>query len=64
MVIATSPGPSFKIKQIMQRKQEGFIIVDETGRFKIYQQSGEPKSPYFHFKDLPTTPDRDELWWE
>lgn len=48
----------------MQRKQEGFIIVDETGRFKIYQQSGEPKSPYFHFKDLPTTPDREELWWD
>lgn len=36
--------------------------MDDCGKFKIYQSSGEPKQPYFLYKDLPTSPDMDEPW--
>jgi hypothetical protein len=47
---------------IISNKQEGFILVDETGRFKIYKPTGEIKLPFAMVKELPTTVDTHEPW--
>lgn len=62
MVLSSAPGPGFKIKSILPRHQDGFIIADEHGHFKIYQSTGEPKQPYAWYKDLPTTINLEEPW--
>jgi hypothetical protein len=36
MILPSQPGPNFKIKLILPRLQDGFIIADESGKFKIY----------------------------
>jgi hypothetical protein len=36
MMLPSSPGPSFKIKHIVSRKSDGFIIANENGKFKVY----------------------------
>ena len=64
LVLPNSPGPSFKIKFIAARSPDGFIIADDKGRFKIYHQSGEPKSPYNPYKDIPTTVDSEKPWFQ
>lgn len=46
MILSSSPGPTFNIVMIMARPQDGFIVVDDRGRFKIYQISSEIKQPY------------------
>jgi hypothetical protein len=46
MFLPSSPGPSFNILMIMARPQDGFIVVDDRGKFKIYQISSEIKQPY------------------
>lgn len=36
MMLPSSPGPSFKIKHIISRKSDGFILVSDSGKFKVY----------------------------
>jgi hypothetical protein len=36
MMLPSSPGPSFKIKHIISRKSDGFILANESGKFKVY----------------------------
>lgn len=36
MMLPSSPGPSFKIKHIVSRKSDGFILANENGKFKAY----------------------------
>ena len=62
MTLPASPGPGFKIKFIYARPSDGFIVADNSGKFKIYQSSGEPKQPYCLYRDLPTCADPDEHW--
>jgi hypothetical protein len=62
MILSSQPGPNFKIKLILPRLHDGFIVADESGKFKIYQSTGDPKSPYGLYMDLPTAQDIDEPW--
>jgi len=39
MILPSSPGLSFKTKLMISRKQEGFILADVYGKFKIYAPS-------------------------
>lgn len=62
MILPSSPGPSFRTKMIFAKGQDGFIIADDSGKFKIYLNTGEPKQPYALFKNLPTVADMEEPW--
>jgi len=46
MMLPSSPGPSFKIKHIVSKKSDGFILANENGKFKVYQASVKKECPY------------------
>ena len=53
----------FKIKQILPRGQDGFILIDDAGHFKIYQMTSDPRKPYEWLRDMPTGIEEfDEPW--
>jgi len=45
-VLPESPGVQFPIRKIVARDKSGFVIADDSGRFKSYEQSQDPKSPF------------------
>lgn len=44
-ILPDSPGIGFPIRRIISRTN-GFVIADDSGRFKSYEQNADPKSPY------------------
>lgn len=58
MILPSAPGPSFKIKHIVSRKSDGFIIANESGKFKIYQASIQKTCPYALQDEMPTGVDK------
>ena len=62
MMLPSSPGPSFKIKHIVSRKSDGFILVNESGKFKVYQSSAKKDCPYILQEEMPTGIDKEEFW--
>jgi hypothetical protein len=46
LVLPESPGNSFPIRTIVRSRDKNFIIADDTGRFKQYQYTGDPKTPW------------------
>jgi len=46
-VLPESPGIQFPIRKIVARENKsGFVIADDSGRFKSYELSQDPKSPF------------------
>ena len=62
MVLSDSPGPLFQITTIAVNRQESFIVADDTGRFQVFETTGDPKNPFQMTKMLPERVDRDEPW--
>lgn len=64
MVIPESPGPNFAIKTILTLKGDDFMLADDSGRFVMYEATGESKSPYKMFKaTMPAALDLEENRW-
>ena len=62
MVLADSPGNQFKTHTISTNKNEGFIVADDTGRFLVFDSTGDHKTPFHMTKRLPERVDKDEPW--
>ncbi len=59
-VLPESPGERFPIRKIVRSRDKNFIIADDSGRFKLYQYTGDPKTPWVLKRDLPLGVDSDE----
>lgn len=62
MILPSSPGLSFKTKLMISRKQEGFILADVYGKFKIYAPSLQKSCPYVLHEEMPSGIDKDDSW--
>lgn len=62
MMLADSPGATFRIQNIAPNRQEGFFIADNNGRFQVFDTTSDPKSPFQCTKLLPERVDKDEPW--
>jgi hypothetical protein len=59
-VLPESPGYQFSIRKIVRAREKNFIISDDSGRFKEYLYTGDPKSPWILKRNLPLGIDENE----
>jgi len=52
MFLNESPQGTFTIRYAMNTKGKGFIIADNSGRYKFFDETNDPKNPFRQIKDL------------
>lgn len=52
MFLNESPQTSFTIRYAMNTKGKGFIIADNAGRYMVFDETNDPKTPFRLIKDL------------
>lgn len=52
MLLPESPGSMFSIRLAMNSRPNGFVIADNSGKYLVYEETNDPKSPFKLIKTL------------